>query len=339
MSISLQHDIHRDAAAEDWKLRPEAEQAVQAIKGAVDTLLPEGGLVETATSVQFPVLYGKCTIRVRPLDIYTYDGSRLTERFDVLTTLTSPLDDLTDEFYMAANRYATTGTIVRSPESDLPVIASGASLREGDEQALRQLFVPTLLYSSLVQSFSVQAAMRAVFGTDLLGDLADRFAMPGQDEPSYWQKHDFESAASLLDSIGVYCNASETGLTAEFGWEPGTVSAMAGDRTSLMQFDNSAAHPTAGNGLWFALYLPIFAEEVRLNALAVELNNVEIFLPDVPPCFGAWAVSPDGKSLVYQAFWPNCMYQPGTVANIAVWCKGRSALAKRVIEQSEAVVH
>ena len=52
---------------------------------------------------------------------------------------------------------------------------------------------------------------------------------------------------------------------------------------------------------------------------------------DVPPAFGTWAIVSHLSSVGYIGFWPNCMYRAGTVANIAVWCKIRSEVARQEI--------
>ena len=135
----------------------------------------------------------------------------------------------------------------------------------------------------------------------------------------------------MLRDNGIYSNASETGLTAEFPWEPDAVSAIAGDSTSLLQLNCEVTHPSAGNGLAFRLMLPVTAGEAGLFALADTLNEIEVSGDDVPPGFGAWALLPKFNSVAYTGFWPNCMYVPGTAGNIAAWCRTRSSMARQVI--------
>jgi hypothetical protein len=109
------------------------------------------------------------------------------------------------------------------------------------------------------------------------------------------------------------------------------VSAIAGDRTSLLQFNSEVTHPTAGNGLAFRLVLPVSAKDVELFALADTLNELEISGIDIPPSFGAWAFLPQFNGVAYTGFWPNCMYVLGTVGSIAAWCRTRSRFARQVI--------
>lgn len=313
------------------ELRPEALQAVQTIHDGVKSWVPESEYTLTENAAEFPVLFGRCTVSVTPLGIDTWDGYRLSERLEARTELSCVIDDFETPFFRLANAFATTGTVLRCPESDRAVIVSGVNVFEQDVEALHGFYVPTLLWSSLVQSFSVQQALRETFGTDLIGEKSEEIGMPGCDAPSYWRPEDFAGAEEMLRDNGIYSNASETGLTAEFPWEPGAVSTMLGNSTSLLQFNSEVMHPTAGNGLAFRLLLPVSPKDVELFALADTLSELETSGIDIPPGFGAWAFLPQFNGVGYTGFWPNCMYVPGTVGNIAAWCRTRSQFARQVI--------
>lgn len=137
------------------------------------------------------MLFGRCTLSVSPLNIDTYDGFRLSERIEARTVLSYVIDDFEKPFFRLANTYATTGAVLRCPETENAVIVSGVNVFREDVEALHGFYLPTLLWSSLVQSFSVQHALRETFGTDFLGEKSDQIGMPGCDEPSYWQPEDF----------------------------------------------------------------------------------------------------------------------------------------------------
>ena len=173
--------------------------------------------------------------------------------------------------------------------------------------------------------------MRNRFEIDFLGEKSEIIGTPGFDEPSRWSAEEFAWAEEKLREGGVYCNASASALTAEFAWEPGAVSAMTGDQTSLLQMNSTIRHPTAGNGLVFRLVLPVSGDEEELVRQATKLNLLEIDGIDMPPGFGAWAVLPQFQGIGYTGFWPNCIYQPGTAAAIAAWCCSRNRLAQRVL--------
>ena len=330
MNTSIQHRAttdHPPAAS----LRPEALDAVQTIHDAVRTWAPDSECTYTENSVEFPVLFGRCTLSVRPLEIDTFDGFRLSERVEARTELSYVIDDFDESFFHLANTYATTGAVLRCRETGRAVIVSSVNVFRQDVEALRTLYVPSLIWSSLVQSFSVQQAMRVTFGSDLLGDKSEEIGMPGCDEPSRWQPEDFTWAEQMLRNNGIYCNAGEASLTAEFPWEPDAMSALTGDKTSMLQFNGQTIHPTAGNGLAFRLVLPVSAEAEGFGPVLNTLNELELGGVDVPPGFGAWASIPQFNSVGYVGFWPNCMYKPGTVANIASWCAVRSRIARQVI--------
>ena len=330
MNTSLKRNTIDDQPLAD-KLRPEALQVVETLHETIKSWAPESEYNLTDTSAEFPVLFGRCTLSVSPLDIDTYDGFRLSERIEARTELSYVIDDFDESFFRLANSYATTGAVLRCPDSGRAVIVSGVNVFREDIEALHRLYVPTLLWSSLVQSFSVQHALRKTFGTDFLGERSEMIGMEGCNEPSRWGPEDFSWAEQRMRDVGIYCNASETSLTAEFEWEPGALSAITGDSTSLFQVNSGVTHPTAGNGLAFRLALPVSADDTDLVTLVDTLNELEISGVDVPPAFGAWALLPQLNSVAYTGFWLNCMYQPGTVANIAAWCKIRSKVARQVI--------
>ncbi len=312
------------------ELRPEALQAIQLIHQELDTWDKEAEVELTATSASFPVLYGRCTISASPLNITTYDGLRLSEQLQARTELSYVIDDFDDSFLSLANEYATTGAALRCPETGRAVLVSRVSVFEDDAGPLTDFYTPALYWSSLVQSFSIQQAMRRRFETDFLGEKSELIGTPGCDEPSRWQAEEFARAEERLRDCGVYCNASESSLTAEFAWEPGAISSMIGGQTSLFQMDNAITHPTAGSGLVFRLILPVSGEHEELTAHATKLNLLELDGIDIPPGFGAWSVMPRFQGVGYTGFWPNCMYQPGTVASIAAWCFTRNRIAQRV---------
>jgi hypothetical protein len=296
MNTSIQHHPITDQPRAAV-LRPEALDAVHTIHDAVKTWAPESEYTLTEDSAEFPVLFGRCTLSVTPIGIDTYDGLRLSERVEARTELSYVIDDFDETFFYLANTYATTGTVLRCPESGRAVIVSAANVIREDVEALHTLYVPTLLWSSLVQSFSVQQALREKFGTDFLGEKSERIGMDGCNEPSRWQPEDFAWTEEMLRNNGVYCSASETSLTAEFPWDPNAMSALIGDQTSLLQFNSEARHPTAGNGLAFRMVLPVSGENEDFNLIQNTLNQMELGGIDVPPGFGAWAVIPQFNSV------------------------------------------
>ena len=130
---------------------------------------------------------------------------------------------------------------------------------------------------------------------------------------------------------GAYANAGNAGLTVEFPWEQGAVSAIAGHCTSLLQICADQPHPAAGNGLFYRLDLPTNFSDEEAREWAAKLNRAEFEGIDTPPFFGAWCTMPESGTLSFAGFWPNVMYRPGTAANIAFWCWARSRFARQVL--------
>jgi hypothetical protein len=108
-----------------------------------------------------------------------------------------------------------------------------------------------------------------------------------------------------------------------------------GDVTSLLTFQTDMPHPTLGNGLFHKLELPFHFEEDKLVTLANRLNQIEIESMDSPPFFGAWCSQLGKQSgIAFVGFWPNFLYQPGTVFRIAVWMLHRNRQAVTFINDS-----
>jgi hypothetical protein len=330
-TITQQEALNSESTDQEWQPRPEAAEAVQEIKAQIAGWFPESEYTETETSIEFPVLFGQCTVRVSPIELDTFDGLRLSERFEARTVLSYVLDDFEDDFFDFTNLFATTGAALRCPDSGQMVLASGVSVFEQDTEALKSLYVPLIAWSSLAQSLSIQQALRQTFGVDFLGEKGDKIGLWSCDEPSFWQIGEFERAEKIMRSAGIYCNASDTGLAAEFPWEEGAVSAISGGQTSLLVLSTTERHPTAGNGMHFRLQLPVSASPERLQEMARSLNVLEMTGIDMPPSFGAWAVHDSDYILTYTGFWPNCIYLPGTAFNIAGWCMTRSRIARQFV--------
>jgi len=135
----------------------------------------------------------------------------------------------------------------------------------------------------------------------------------------------------------VFATTGPTGLTAEFAWEEGAVSAGLGHCTSLLRIHADEPHPAAGNGLFFRLDLPtIFSSDEEAQRCAANLNRCEADGVDTPPFFGAWCCHSGSGTLTFAGFWPNLLYKQGTVATFAFWSAARSRYARQVIGNSNS---
>jgi hypothetical protein len=224
---------------------------------------------------------------------------------------------------------ATTGAIVIDPDEGNAALVSSLPIFEVDTEALEDLYTPIVANSALVHLYGPLAA--AQFYMDASAMEPSDTGIPAWDQPSYWDFDEFDYAANMMRQAGIYCNAGESGLTAEFPWEEGACSAVLGDSTSLLQLQADMPHPVAGNGLFFKLDLPMTLDRKQLAEFANYLNVIEAKGVDTPPFFGAWCSQLDNGTLTYAGFWPNCMYKRGTAANIAFWCGVRSRIARQAI--------
>jgi hypothetical protein len=209
-------------------------------------------------------------------------------------------------------------------------IVSRLPIFEADDAALAELYTPLIADAARLQLVGPVCGLYHLEGRREEYDAA-RVALPGWDEPSCWGSQEFELAEARLRQQGAWANAGDTGVTVEFPWEMGAVSAAVGDHTSLLQICADATHPSAGNGLFYRLDLPTNFSDEEAQACSARLNRAEVDGIDTPPFFGAWCSMPKSGTVSFAGFWPNLLFKPGTVANIAFWSWARSRFAKQVL--------
>ncbi len=59
---------------------------------------------------------------------------------------------------------------------------------------------------------------------------------------------------------------------------------------------------------------------------------------DSPPFIGAWCRKFNPSGIAYVGFWPNFLYQPGTVLNLAVWMLHRNRQAVTFISNNRKCI-
>ena len=247
MGHSIQDDTETPALHDDgWQPRPELLRAMREI-GRIFS--GDDTAVITDREIRFDNRGQQTTITAANVDLMTVDGLRISERIDVRATLPEVISSMTLEQIALANTMATTAAIVRDPVAGNTTLASSVTVFEADKEALQELFVPLIGKGALVQLDGPQVAAHRYLGAAVR--LPDETGLPAWDQPSFWGVEEFEYAVDIMRRAGIYCNAGETGLTAEFPWEKGACSAMLNDCTSLMRFQNDVSHPVAGNGLFF----------------------------------------------------------------------------------------
>ena len=326
MSTSTQQQVQAYRSAAEQPLRPAIREAMQriALIAAGDTTA-----VITESAVTCANYGERTTISVEPVDIQIFDGTRLTEIIEIRTPLTKfKLFD--EERYSKLNMFTTTGAIVRDAEGKDAVV-SRVYLYEGYDAALNGLYVPLITNVALAQVVGVYYGFARNQGEEDAVTPA-KVGLADWDAPSAWGPDEFAEAEERLRERGVYANASETGLAAEFPWEPGAMTAALGESTSLLRLSTRQPHPWAGNGLFTRLDLPLsFASEEEGWLAACRLNHAEVEGFDLPPFIGSWCYVPWDDTLTFASFWPNQLYLPGTAANIAFWSWSRTLFARRFV--------
>ena len=318
--------LDEDEDEEEEQLRPEVLEAMRKIATIADR---DADALITDREISFTNIIERTTITASAVNLTTVDGLRISERIDIRTALPEAFSEFTPIQIAVANTMATTGAIVRDPDDGSVGLISSLPVFEEDTSALEDLYTLVVTNGALVQIAGPIAA--AKFASGAGDDDATDMGYPDCDKPSFWTEDEFKSAEKLLRQRGVYCNAGQSSLTAEFPWEEGASSALLGESTSLMRFQSDMPHPVAGSGLFFRLDLPITLEREELADFANYLNLYEVKSIDTPPFFGAWCSQLDNGTLTYVGFWPNFMFQKGTVANIAFWCGARSWIARQAI--------
>lgn len=266
---------------------------------------------------------GRTYIEVRDIQATTIDRHEVSNVVLIRTEL--PERPIDNRGLVVMNTMASLGSMVHEGNLGRVSIVSRLSIFSGDDGALR-LYVPVIACSTVFHATGLLNAIASTMGIHISRlNLSD-----DQEGPSCWSKHDFEFAAEKLKQfLGVFSTTGDDGLTAEFPWEPGGLSAMTGDVTSLLTFDASTIHPAMGSGLFYKLERPLYFEEDELVFFANKLNQVEFESVDAPPFFGAWCSHLKPGHLCHVGFWPNLLYQPGTVLNLGVWMffRNRQAVA------------
>ena len=247
MSTSIQHDIHANHVADDWQPRPALAEALRQI---ATIARDDETAVISDREISFQNAGERTTISAAPINVDTVDGLTITDIITIRTPLTS-FKYFDEKNYAFINIFATTGAVVRDADGE-DAIVSKLPLFEGDDEALADLYTPLIADAARLQVIGPYCGLYHAEGRREEYDAAT-LALPYWDEPSYWGADEFECAVERLRHSGAFANAGTAGLTVEFPWEQGAVSAITGDSTSLLEICADVPHPAAGNGLFYRL--------------------------------------------------------------------------------------
>ena len=328
MSTSTQQQVLPRETTEEWQPRPAVREAMQRI---ATIAIDDPTAVITDTSMTFQNMGERTTISVQPMNLDTWDGARIAEIVTIHTPLTKfKMFDEND--YAFVNLFATTGAIVRQADG-ADALVTRLALYEGDDSALADIYTSLIANGARLQPIGPMSGCYHFQGRGEEYGAAE-VGLPDWDEPSFWGSREFANAECRLRAQGLCANAGDTGLTVEFPWDDGAVSAMLGERTSLLRIKSDVPHPAAGNGLFIELSLPVSFTHEEASQAAAKLNRAEAAAIDTPPFIGAWCTMENSGTLSFRAFWPNLLYHPGTVTNLAFWSWARSRFARQMLANS-----
>ena len=265
-----------------------------------------------------PINSGQCVIDARSVNLFTVDGQEISEIISIKSDLPEQMPDLNDKQITVFNTLTALGALIRDKDTGDLNMHSRLSIFKGDD-ASWQLYTPLIVSIALLQSDALLNAIMQQIGLETIN-----LNLPEHDQPSRWSDAEFDFAAFQLNQIGVLAFAGEYNLSAELPLAPDAVSAINGDKTSLLQIKSDTIHPAVGSGLFYKLELPTWFEEHELVYFANKLNQIEMKSSDAPPFVGAWCSQLDSGRLSYVGFWPNLLYQPGSTFNIAIWMLHRN---------------
>lgn len=158
---------------------------------------------------------------------------------------------------------------------------------------------------------------------DEMLSIIENLVAPHGVGPSVYTGPEFTRAAEWLEQQGIFANADETGLTAEYPF---------GEQTSLLTLKTGEPHPVLGNGLSIQLTLPLMpGEEESLDGVqtALAMNAREVTEHTDSHFTGSWCADPRG--LAYRSFFPNLLGGgPGWVTNVVLAMTRRAKWAADV---------
>jgi hypothetical protein len=284
------------------------------------------GVAIEKRKIRFPAGQSETVLEVTPVHLQTPDGLEVSEVITVSTAVLEADVSFSDIQITAVNRFAALSASVRDEKDGTLRIVSRLSAYKGDEAAW-ELYSPLLASTAVLQGETFAKSLGQVVGLP-----QEPLVIPQMDQPSRWRIDDFDAAIEPLKKNGIFANAGETGLTAEFPLEPGAFSAMLGDKTSLLTFQTDMPHPALGNGLFVKLELPMQFPMEELSQIANKLNWVELESIDAVPFVGAWTASLGTNTLAHVCFWPNFMYRKGLILNLCFWMGHRNRHVRAFVE-------
>jgi hypothetical protein len=317
------------------------KQPISRILNHVGTLLSASGAkVESkGQSLRFRGLVGETRIDATPSGRKTPNGREVAETVLIQSDLNMPTLPWTDDVQCALNMSASKGALFFEDGGKFR-IKSRVSLYSGDSEESVKVYTGITFLVAMIHTNALQAAI-----VDMLRLPVAKGSMPPESQNgSGWKPTSISRAASMLTESGAFALDDPTGLTAEFAWDPGAISALSslisGSRqcTTRLQIQFEE-HPSLGKGLLCRLDLPLHLMDAEVFRLAAGLNQMEFTAENWPPFLGAWTSMPKSGYPTFVSFWPSLFANVIDVEMIAMWMAARARLLPGWLRDNQGVQH
>jgi hypothetical protein len=295
----------------------------------IDALLKSANVVTRIeeNSLMFKGFVGETRIEISPSGLRTGDGLEVSEIIRIESLLEKMPVTWDDGLLCAVNLVASNGALTVDSDGKLR-IKSRISLFSGEPREVLDVYIGIIFLGAMIHTNAVQAYLVDAWRLP----VSKGAPPPDSSVDGVWKPASFARAASMLREAGVFSNGDKDGLTAEFAWDPGAVSAVENllkkwrKRTSLLRI-SCEEHPSLGKGLFCKLDLPLNLNDAEAFKLAIKLNEMESAAQDWPPFLGAWTSKPKSGRPTFVSFWPNFLSKAISPELITSW---HAARARRI---------
>jgi CheY-like chemotaxis protein len=297
----------------------------------IDAFLKSANVVTRMerSSLTFKGLIGETRIEISPIDFRKAAGLDISEIIRIESQLEKMPVTWNEGLLCAVNMAASNCALTVDSDARLRIKIKISVFSEEPREVV-DVYIGIIFLGAMIHTNALQASMVDAFRMP----ISKAGPLPDSHVDGVWAPVAFERTVSLMRRGGVFSNGDDCGLTAEFPWDLGAVSAIDNllgkrrKRTSMLRIE-CMEHPNLGKGLFCRLDLPLNLSDAEAFKLAIELNKMECTAADWPPFLGAWTSKPGSGRPTYVSFWPNCFSKVVSLELISTW---HAARAKRVPE-------
>jgi len=253
----------------------------------------------------------------------TSDGSIIKRSYAVITLVPTNFDLKT---IAVMNNFSSLSSLI-SYKSKTETRFMSRFYEYENENIHQRFLIPSLITAAITNERILHQISKKVISKEEFVKGSDYEEI----ESRWLTNSEFEETQNLLKNT-FFCNASKEGMTVEFPWEEGAVSAAMKHKTSLLEIITENKHPHFGSGLFCKLSLPVQPKDK--SAFVNILNLYDFGNPDAPPFIGSWCGGFGGHQVEFVCFFPNNIYFKGIVKNIIMWMSARSEMIKIFLEKN-----